>query len=216
MWWLQTSWWKTLKWALSTFRSHPLLWRCYIDDTRTACTLPRPDPGLPCLSQQQPVQFTAEKESDESLAFLDVKFTRRENGTISTSLYRQEIHINQYSSFDSNHPLAHKVADALSSSGVDRAQEEQEIVAALKDNGYIPRQTEATSRWTIPKDLPNFIRHWRSFRRNQAGPRATGLPGVFHPWPPSAKCCRIPKTESWWRNRKEWSTQSAQRSSLDR
>ena len=52
---------------------------------------------------------------------------------------------NQYLSFDSYHPVSNKVAvvrtlmtraEALPSSGVERAQEEKEVATALKENGY--------------------------------------------------------------------------------
>ncbi|MDA8010189.1 MAG: GIY-YIG nuclease family protein, partial [Alphaproteobacteria bacterium] len=54
---------------------------------------------------------------------------------------------NQYLSFTSHHPTAHKVAvirtlmtraNTLSSSGVERVQEEKQIVEALQENGYPP------------------------------------------------------------------------------
>ena len=52
---------------------------------------------------------------------------------------------NQYLSFDSHHPVSNEVAvvrtlmtraEALPSSGVERAQEEKEVATALKENGY--------------------------------------------------------------------------------
>ena len=55
------------------------------------------------------------------------------------------MHTNQYLSFISYHPMAHKVAvvrtlmtraSALSSSGVERVDEEKKIVEALQQNGY--------------------------------------------------------------------------------
>lgn len=129
------------------------------------CTPPRPGPGLPCSSQQQPVQVTVEKELDGSLAFVDVKITSSEN---------------QYLSFDFNHPLAHKVAlvrtlmtrpDAFSSSGVNWAQEEKEVAAVLKENGYQGRPRPPTDGQcpkkflTIP-DIGGLLENIRQFLKS--------------------------------------------------
>ena len=47
-------------------------------------------------------------------------------------------HANQYLSFRSHHPTAHKVtrADNLSSSGVEQTEEEKQVTDALRGNGY--------------------------------------------------------------------------------
>ena len=70
------------------------------------------------------------------------------DGTVTTLVYRKATHPNQYLSFTSHHLMAHKVAvvrtlmtraNTLSSSGVERVQEEKQIVEALQENGYPPR-----------------------------------------------------------------------------
>ena len=67
------------------------------------------------------------------------------DGTVTTSVYRKTTHTNQYLSFASHHPVTHKVvvvrthmsrANTLSSSGVQRVEEEKKIVEALKENSY--------------------------------------------------------------------------------
>ena len=91
-------------------------------------------------------QFTVEKESDGQLPFLDVLVTREEDGTISTSVYRKPTHTDQYLAFEFHHPMGHKRAavrtlmywaEALCSSGVNWAQEEKHVQAALEKNGYL-------------------------------------------------------------------------------
>ena len=91
------------------------------------------------------IQFTIEKESDGQLPFLDILLNREEDGSISTSVYRKATHTDQYLCFHSHHPAAHKRAvvrtlmcraEALSSSGVSRAQEEKLVSQALQGNGY--------------------------------------------------------------------------------
>ena len=133
--------------ALSTFHSPPpRFWKRYIDDTCTALHPDLIEPFHSHLNSIEPcVQFTVEKESDGRLAFLDIQLVRGVDGTVTTSMYRIAAHTNQYLSFDSHHPVSHKVAvvrtlmtraDDLSSSGVERAQEEKEVTTALKENGY--------------------------------------------------------------------------------
>ena len=79
------------------------------------------------------------------LPFLDLCLCRKADGSITTSVHRKATHANQYLSFDSHHPMAHKAstvrtlmsrASALSSNGVERVAEEKRIVDALKENGY--------------------------------------------------------------------------------
>ena len=88
------------------------------------------------------IQFTVEKESEDGkLPFLDVCLCRETDGSVTTSVYRKATHTNQYLSFDSHHPMAHKAAvvrtlisraSTLSSNGVERVAEEKRIVNALK------------------------------------------------------------------------------------
>ena len=60
-------------------------------------------------------------------------------------MFRKATHTNQYLSFDSHHPVAHKAvvvrtlmhrASTLSSNSVERAAKEKKIMVVLKDNGY--------------------------------------------------------------------------------
>ena len=132
--------------ALSTFHSLPRFWKRYVDDTCTALHPDLIEPFHSHLNSSEPcVQFTVEKESDGRLAFLDIQLVRGVDGTVTTSVYRKAAHTNQYLSFDSHHPVSHKVAvvrtlmtsaDALSPSGVKRAQEEKEVATAMKENVY--------------------------------------------------------------------------------
>ena len=71
---------------------------------------------------------------------------REDDSTISTSVYRKATHANQYLSFRSHHPTAHKVAvvrtlmtraENLSSSGVERTEEEERVTDALRGNDYL-------------------------------------------------------------------------------
>ena len=90
------------------------------------------------------IKFTVEEKRVGQLTFLDV-LLRRDESKISTSVYRKASHTNQYLSFRSHHPTAHKVAfvrtlmtraENLSSSGVEQTEEEKCITDALRGNDY--------------------------------------------------------------------------------
>ena len=110
------------------------------------------------------MQFTVEEESDGRLAFLDVQLSRTDDGTVCTLVYHKATHTNQYLASESHHPIAHKVAvvktlmsgaGALSSSGVERAQEEKEVTGALKENGTRPALSTST---LAPADQGQTVR----------------------------------------------------------
>ena len=150
--------------ALSTFHTPPRFWRRYVDDT---CTILPGDlvdsVHIHLNSIDNNIQFTVEKESDGQLPFLDILLTREENGFVSTSVYCKTTHTDQYLNFESHHPAAHKRAvvqtllhraDALSSSGVSRAEVEKHMTKALQRNGYpisfIRRHTVPTKSSQVP------------------------------------------------------------------
>ena len=91
--------------ALESFHSPPRFWKRCVDDTITALPRKLIAPFLDHVNDIKPsIRFTKEEESDRHLAFLDVLLCRKDDGTISTSVYRKATHTNQYLSFRSNHP----------------------------------------------------------------------------------------------------------------
>ena len=132
--------------AQYTFHTPPRFWRRYVDDTCTALPSDLVDSFHDHLNSIDPcIQFTMEKESDGQFPFLDILLSREEDGSISTSVHRKATHTDQYLCFHLHHPAAHKQAvvrtvmcraEALSSSGVSRAQEEKIVSQALQENGH--------------------------------------------------------------------------------
>ena len=58
---------------------------------------------------EEKIQFTAENtKADGSLPFLDTLVTVKEDGSLSTSIYRKPTHTNQYLQWDSHHSIANK------------------------------------------------------------------------------------------------------------
>ena len=98
------------------------------------------------------IKFTHEPEKNGQIPFLDTPITRREDGSIKVLVYRKATHTDQYLSFQSHHPLQHKLAvirtllersDSIVTEEEDRKQEEEHIRTALHTCGY--------SDWAIKK-----------------------------------------------------------------
>ena len=86
-----------------------------------------------------------EHEENGSLAMLDVRCTRKEDGSLDFSVYRKPTHTDQYLAFDSNHPLQHKLgvvhtlkqrAKTINKNRDNLGKELQHITQALTICGY--------------------------------------------------------------------------------
>ena len=139
------------KLALSTALHPPAWWYRYVDDTHTKQKKCHSEEFLQHLNSiNQHIKFTTETESDGSIAFLDCKTTRREDGSIKVTIYRKPTHTDQYLSFLSNHPLKHKASvirtlyhrtETVVTEEEDKKQEIQHIKSALTKCGY--------PKWTL-------------------------------------------------------------------
>lgn len=119
------------------------LWLRYVDDTfviwpHGAETLTA---FLTHLNNIRPsIQFTMEKESNGTIAFLDV-LVKRENDGILTSVFRKTTHTDRYLNYHSHHHLA-GVINCLCQRAVrlcDPTTLHEEIAhlhTVLKANGY--------------------------------------------------------------------------------
>ena len=94
------------------------------------------------------IQFTVEKEENNSIPFLDTRTTRNPDGSITTSVYRKPPHTDKYLDFNSNHPMQHKRsvartllqrAQKIPSNQTEKSSEVKHIFSALKANGYPKR-----------------------------------------------------------------------------
>ena len=83
--------------ALCTAPSRPRLWKWYVDDT--CCILRKGDEDglLAHLNSIRPtIKFTMEVEEGGSLAFLDARVQRWEDGRLDITVYRKPTHTDRY------------------------------------------------------------------------------------------------------------------------
>ena len=97
------------------------------------------------LSIEPTIKFTMQQESEGTLPFLDTEITHHEDGTLSTTVCHKKAHTDKYLSFDSHHPLSHKVSIArtlfsravkVCSTVGERDDERKHVTDALRANGY--------------------------------------------------------------------------------
>ena len=96
------------------------------------------------IDKTNSIKFTHEPEKNGQIPFLDTLITRREDRSIKLLVYRKALHTDQYLSFQSHHPLQHKLAvirtllersDSIVTEE-DRKQEEGHVRTALYTSGY--------------------------------------------------------------------------------
>ena len=81
------------------------IWRHYVDDTFCMITKTEVKGFLSHLNSLRPtITFTAEKEVDGKLPFLDTLLHRKNDGSLDISVYRKPTHTDRYLNFSSHHP----------------------------------------------------------------------------------------------------------------
>ena len=136
--------------AISTYKfTPPLFWKRYVDDVCTALPREQVKEFKDHINSIEPtIKFTTELEEEGKLAFLDTEITHHDDGTLTTTVFRKTTHTDKYLSFESHHPLAHKLsivrtlfgrAEKLCSTIDEKDRERKHITSALETNGY-PKQ----------------------------------------------------------------------------
>ena len=158
--------------AISTAPHPPHWWFRYVDDTHTKLDKEFAQEFTDHLNSLDPdIKFTTEEEEEGGLAFLDTNTVKCEEGSLKVTIYRKPTHTDQYLSFESNHPLDHKLsvvrtlmhrAHTVITEEQDRKQEVDHVTKALKNCGYpdwairratapTPEQREPTPTKTRPE-----------------------------------------------------------------
>ena len=96
--------------TLETAPHPPSLWKRFVDDTFVILETTHKEEFFQHINGiEEKIQFTAENtRADGSLPFLDTLVTAKEDGSLSTSIYRKPTHTNQYLQWDSHHSIANK------------------------------------------------------------------------------------------------------------
>ena len=135
------------------------IWKRYIDDTFCILKKGAVEELLSHFNSLRPtILFTVEIERDGSLPFLDTLLQRKEDGSLSVTVYRKPMPTARYLDFQSHHP--HHIKRGLVRCLYDRAknntnsqdnlvQEEHHITTVLKQNGY-PNAFIHSSTWPQP------------------------------------------------------------------
>jgi len=126
----------------------PRLWKRYVDDILAIIpkgTTEELNTHLNNVDITGNIKFTNEEMTDNSIAFLDVNITVKADRRLKTQVYRKKTHTNQYLSFQSEHPVTHKLGvvrtllDRCQShvtDAEDQRQEEKYVKDVLRMNHY--------------------------------------------------------------------------------
>ena len=96
--------------TISTSPCPPLMWKRFVDDTFVVMKPAHRQEFLDHINSiDHHIQFTSEESSpDGSMPFLDVMLTPKEDGRLSTTVYRKPTHTDLYLQWDSHHPISSK------------------------------------------------------------------------------------------------------------
>ncbi len=132
--------------AISRTPNPPRFWARYVDDTFVVHKKDQIDSFTGHINGIHPaIKFTIEREDDNKLAMLDTLVHRQDDCSLKTTVYRKATHTDQYLSFQSHHPLQHKLgvirtlyhqADTVISDQLDIVKEKEHLQDALKICGY--------------------------------------------------------------------------------
>ena len=127
----------------------PRWWRRYVDDVVTIVKRGKAEQLQNHMNQvdtTNSIKFTREEEAEDgSIAFLDTRLIRREDGSVKTVVYRKTTHTDQYLNYRSHHPLHQKRGvvktlmnrcQVISSEEADKEKETLHLKNALKRCGY--------------------------------------------------------------------------------
>ena len=88
----------------------PLMWKRLVDDTFVVIKAAHKQEFLEHINFTDPhIQFASEdSKPDGSMPFLDMMITPREDGRLSTTVYRKPTHTVLYLQWESHHPISSK------------------------------------------------------------------------------------------------------------
>ena len=132
--------------AITSASHPPSVWMRYVDDTFVVIEKDRAQQFTDHINSLDPhIKFTNDPEKEGTLPFLDTLVKRQADGSVKVSVYRKPTHTDQYLSFESHHPLEHKLsvirtlfhrADTVVTDPEDQLSEKEHVKSALRRCGY--------------------------------------------------------------------------------
>ena len=133
--------------AIQSAPNPPSFWRRFVDDTLTIMESSQVESFSNHLNSiDHNIQFTKKQSRpDGSVPFLDISITPKEDGSLSTTVYRKPTHTDLYLQWDSNHTMTskysvvgtlHHRAQVICSSSELLQQEEKHLHQALTRCNY--------------------------------------------------------------------------------
>ena len=147
--------------AILSVPNPPKWWFRYVDDSHVCVKREHVDEFHSHLNSiNANIKFTIEIESEGSIAFLDTKTTRQDDGSTMVSFYRKANHTDRYLDFKSHHHPQHKhsVVRTLMDRAKNIPSTEEEALRETK------RVTEALTANNYPA---NFIYNGRQLNKQQ-------------------------------------------------
>ncbi|XP_072022307.1 uncharacterized protein [Amphiura filiformis] len=157
--------------AINTSPVKPSYWGRYVDGTMVVLKTDDIDTFTLHLNSVNPaIKFTIEREEDGKLPMLDTLLHRKPDGSIKVTVYQKPTHTNQYLSFESHHPLQHKLsvvrtlmhrADTCITEEADKINEKNNIKKSLRMCGYgdwvynVAQPATAPDRQHVIRDKPH-------------------------------------------------------------
>ena len=122
----------------------PRNWKRYVDDVICLVHTGKAKKLQQHLNTVDPtgsIIFTWEDEENNSMPFLDAKFTRKEDGSVKSTVYRKKTHTDQYLNFASHHSKHQKLGvvrtlmhrcETITSEEGDKKEEVEHLREALR------------------------------------------------------------------------------------
>ncbi|XP_072039327.1 uncharacterized protein [Amphiura filiformis] len=124
----------------------PRLWLRFVDDTFVIIERTELEGFFQHINKlDDNIKFTQESCKDDTLAFLDCLISVKNDGSLTSNVYRKPTHTDHYLQFGSHHPLIHKLgvirtlqyrADTIISENELIPGEKDHIKESLKNCGY--------------------------------------------------------------------------------
>ena len=151
----------------------PRNWKRYVDDVICLVHTGKAKKLQQHMNTVDPtgsIIITPEDEENNSMPFLDTKFTRKEDGSVKSTVYRKKTHTDQYLNFASHHPKHQKLGvvrtlmhrcESITSEEGDKKEEVEHLRGALRVCGY--------PSWALNKKKKNKIKTNDRNYRSQGG-----------------------------------------------